>query len=268
MAFDKQKYIYKITNRKNCKIYIGQSNNPKQRFNAHMSKTSSSKSISLDIDKYGKESFELEILEQSDGFQDRERYWIKYYKENGFDLYNKTKGGEEPPTQRGLENKFTKYPEEKVLEVINLLSNTEHNFRKIAKITETSEYFVQRANDGTRRLENYDFDYPIRKESHFEKISKMIVDDLKNTNILQREIAEKYGVARSMVTMINIGDNRYDDGLDYPIRKEKITDIPKEIKEEIISDLKFGITVTDVAKKYGHLGTIYKLNSKINKGMI
>ena len=36
---------------------------------------------------------------------------------------------------------------------------------------------------------------------------------------LSKALAKKYGVARSMVTMLNIGENRFDKNLDYPIRK-------------------------------------------------
>lgn len=269
MAFDKPKYIYKITNKENGKIYIGQSNDPKRRFQAHMLKNSSSKLISQDVDKFGRDSFELEVIEEaSDTFQDREKYWIQYYKDLNYNIYNQTKGGEEPPTQRGFDNKFTKYSEEKVLEVINLLKNTNYNFKQLGRITKTTIDFVQRINNGNRRLNDYDFDYPIRKESHFEKISKLIINDLKSTKILQREIAKKYGVTRSMVTMINIGKNRHDYNIKYPIRKDRMTSCPDKIVDMITKDLQSGMSTRDIIDNYGYENTVRRLNVKLNKGTL
>lgn len=268
MEFYKQKYIYKITNKENGKIYIGQSNNPKIRFRSHMKKKSSSKSISEDVDSYGENSFTLEIIEPSDSFQEREKYWIKYYKDLGFSLYNKTKGGEEPPSKYGLDNKFTKYSDEDAIKIIDLLKNTNYNFRQIGKITKTTGDLVGHLNNGIRRINGYICDYPIRKESHFDKIAKLIIIDLKTTNITQKEISKKYGIARSMVTMINIGKNRYDEDLEYPIRKKRITDISQGEKDKIIHELKNGMSRNDAIEKYKRSDFINKINSKINKGLI
>ena len=42
---------------------------------------------------------------------------------------------------------------------------------------------------------------------------------LKNTKYTQKEIAKMFDVARSCVTMINIGENHHDESIIYPIRK-------------------------------------------------
>ena len=84
--------IYKITNLLNNKIYIGQSNNIERRFQEHKSRNI----IPIDqaIQKYGKENFSFEIIEECslEQLNDRETYWIIKYNsiDNG---YNFSLGG-------------------------------------------------------------------------------------------------------------------------------------------------------------------------------
>ena len=67
-----KKAIYKIENKINHKIYIGQSKNPEQRFKTHCLKVKTYKSlINEAILKYGKENFSFEILG-----------WFEDYKKN------------------------------------------------------------------------------------------------------------------------------------------------------------------------------------------
>lgn len=72
------KSIYKITNKLNGKIYIGQSVNPFNRFKQHCynKQGSSYKSlINEAINKYGKENFLFEILELDiENYNEREKY--------------------------------------------------------------------------------------------------------------------------------------------------------------------------------------------------
>ena len=50
----------------------------------------------------------------------------------------------------------------------------------------------------------------------------MIIQDLLNSNLTQKEIASKYNCARSTVTAINIGQNNRKENLNYPLRKERV----------------------------------------------
>lgn len=70
------KSIYKITNKLNGKIYIGQSINPFKRFKQHCYNTQIYKSlINEAINKYGKENFLFEILESDiENYNEREKY--------------------------------------------------------------------------------------------------------------------------------------------------------------------------------------------------
>lgn len=87
--------IYKITNKINGKFYIGQSNNIKRRFAEHLiEKHQPNLSLKRAIKKYGRENFELIILEKMptatrEELNEREMYYIQKLKPQ----YNRTKGG-------------------------------------------------------------------------------------------------------------------------------------------------------------------------------
>lgn len=84
--------IYKITNKNNGKIYIGQSNNVEKRISEHKQKRT------MTIDEYinvlGVENFDFEILEEcnKEELDKKEQEYIKYFnsQEEG---YNIQKGG-------------------------------------------------------------------------------------------------------------------------------------------------------------------------------
>ncbi len=83
--------IYKITNLINNKIYIGKDVSCDKNYYG------SGVFIKQSINKHGKENFTKEIIDRCDNHGDlciKEKFWISYYKENGFVLYNITEGGE------------------------------------------------------------------------------------------------------------------------------------------------------------------------------
>lgn len=92
--------IYKITNRINGKIYIGQSINIKFRWKQHEQEAKGERRNSLlyqAMRKYGLENFSFEVIEEcsQENLNEREVYWIDYY--NSFNEgYNMTPGGTEP----------------------------------------------------------------------------------------------------------------------------------------------------------------------------
>lgn len=93
--------IYKIINNINNKIYIGQTSRPlKERWLEHLT-TNKRRDLPLykAFDKYGKENFQIEIVEECENssLDEREIYWIDYYNsyKNG---YNASLGGESPTT--------------------------------------------------------------------------------------------------------------------------------------------------------------------------
>lgn len=89
--------IYKITNKINNKVYIGQSIDIEKRWRAHIyrsTKEEYQEYLYQAIRKYGINKFDFSIIEEcsSDQLDEREQYWIEYYDsyKNG---YNMTIGG-------------------------------------------------------------------------------------------------------------------------------------------------------------------------------
>ena len=86
--------IYKVTNKINGKVYIGQSVDIGKRWRQHMT-AKDDIYFHKAIQKYGVENFEWEVVEQckKKDLDEREIYWIEYY--DSFNKgYNCTKGGE------------------------------------------------------------------------------------------------------------------------------------------------------------------------------
>ena len=72
--------IYKITNLINKKCYIGQSVHIERRFREHCNSNTNSY-IHRAIQKYGKENFTFEVIEECslNQLDEREKYWILFY---------------------------------------------------------------------------------------------------------------------------------------------------------------------------------------------
>lgn len=86
--------IYKVTNKVNGKVYIGQSVDIGRRWRTHMT-AKDDIYFHKAIQKYGVENFEWEVIEQckKKDLDEREIYWIEYY--DSFNKgYNCTKGGD------------------------------------------------------------------------------------------------------------------------------------------------------------------------------
>lgn len=103
-------FIYKVTNNNNEKVYIGQSVlGIQKRFKEHLldsrRPSKSSRPFYRAINKYGEESFSIELIEEvsNELLNQRERYWIQQYRAYvGFsdcNGYNATLGGDSKLTK-------------------------------------------------------------------------------------------------------------------------------------------------------------------------
>ena len=91
--------IYKITNRINGNVYIGQtSKSLKQRWSQHCRRYSCCQALKNAILKYGKENFTIEQIDVAcdrDELNAKEKHWISFYDSMNRDKgYNLTSGGE------------------------------------------------------------------------------------------------------------------------------------------------------------------------------
>lgn len=102
-------YIYKIVNLLTGKIYIGQTtrDNPQQRWGEHCraSKVKVS-ALTSAINKYGKNNFTFELIdiaENINSLNEKEKFYIKYFNSISPSGYNLTEGG-----LNGLKSETTK----------------------------------------------------------------------------------------------------------------------------------------------------------------
>lgn len=79
-------FVYKITNDKNNKVYIGQTIRPiAQRFERHINDALNNvldTHFARAIRKYGRDSFSIEVIDTAinqDELNQKEQYWIRYY---------------------------------------------------------------------------------------------------------------------------------------------------------------------------------------------
>lgn len=143
--------VYKITNNKNGKIYIGQTTGSiKSRWSKHCSPLSHCVKLKNAIQKYGKDSFSIEIIKEcssKDELNKLEKSLICKYNsiENG---YNLTTGGDafnhNEETKRKIRNfrigyKFSKEAKENMSKSASGRSMGEEQKKKISRSLKGSE---------------------------------------------------------------------------------------------------------------------------------
>ena len=254
-----RKDIYIIKNNINTKVYIGQSLNAKERFKSHCKKNRDNSLIDKAIQKYGKEHFWFEILEsQIENYNEREKYWIKYYNSLKPFGYNILTGGEEPPVYYGDEHPNVKITDEDVLKLKLDLAKTNISLSQLAEKYNISKRQVLRINQGISRA-TLNEKYPIRKKPNINgKLTEQDVDDiidlLKYTYRFNGDIAREYGVEVHAISKINNGTAHHRDNIQYPIRNWKSSGVilfTYEQVTEIINALSnTKESIQSLAKKY------------------
>ena len=91
-------YIYKITNDINDKVYIGKTEfDIEKRFKEHYQESfrqcEEKRPLYNAINKYGIEHFKIELIEECDNLEEREKYWIEFF-DSYYKGYNATLGGD------------------------------------------------------------------------------------------------------------------------------------------------------------------------------
>lgn len=192
--------IYKITNKINNKVYIGQTiQNLKDRWYQHCGFKSSNEAelrmvIKRAIHKYGKENFDLEILERvdDDKLNEREIFWIDKYDSynNG---YNSTRGGQSGRNHLKLEKSSD--------EIIDLYKFG-FSLREIAK-----EYKVDHATIKKILVKNNVILRNSRTYNYSQADRLNIISDYEN-GLSRKEIINKYGISKSYLSQLISGKRR------------------------------------------------------------
>lgn len=170
--------IYVITNNINDKIYIGQSCDCHRRWLEHLrasqpnkysvrSERDSKTPIHLSMQKNGVDNFSINILEECnrEDLNNKEKIWIKRFKDMGFDLYNLTEGGQENgfSSQKGENHSQAKLTQEEVNKIKFLLKNTKQPYSEILEQfpSITSKSMISLINQGKNWYDENE-SYPLR----------------------------------------------------------------------------------------------------------
>lgn len=134
--------IYKITNLVNNKVYIGQSIHIERRWQEHC-RPSTRSLIGKAIQKYGKESFSFQILEECDEEQLDEleaEYIIKYNSvvPNGYNIETASKN----------KTSFVFYDQIIFAEIVNDIISSDLTLTAIAEKYDLTRRTIQRINQG------------------------------------------------------------------------------------------------------------------------
>ena len=254
-----RKDIYIIKNDINTKVYIGQALDSKKRFQSHCKENNDNSLIDKAIQKYGKEHFWFEILEsQIENYNEREKYWIKYYNSLKPFGYNILTGGNEPPRYIGDEHPNSKISDENVKLLKIDLAQTTISLSQLAEKYNISKKQVMRINQGISRA-SLDEKYPIRRNPNINgKLSEEDVDNIINllrfTYRFNGDIAREYGVEVHTISRINNGIYHHRDNISYPIRNWKSSGVilfTYEQVTEIINALSnTKESINSIAKRY------------------
>ena len=248
-----EKYIYVITNDINNKVYIGQSNNPKYRFNQHCRSNNDNSLIDLAIQKYGREHFTMSILEGPiRNYNEREKYYILKYNSLRPNGYNILEGGNEPPLFKGIEHPEAKIKTNIELErIVSDLRFTKNSIRDIAKKFNVSPSCISDINLGNTYYDS-SIEYPLRKNPNptgklTQEDIEEIIYALKFSYSSYEDIGKRYGVEGRAISRINNGTCHKQDNISYPIRQYRATKNAGQLTYHQVSEIIELISTTKIS---------------------
>lgn len=256
--FGMEKYVYKIENKINKKIYVGQTNNLDRRIQEHKHDERNNHPIHNAIKKYGWENFEVSVLYYGVNYNEKEKEYIKLYKSNRKEYgYNITAGGQD---SSGENNPQSKLSQSDVYQIISDLKGN-NSIECIAKKYRTTVKTIRNINAGISwRIGS--LQYPIRKRKlkilNNEEV-KEIISLLKDANNSIEGIADMFNIKPYIVLNINKGNTYRLDSEIYPIRE---IGIPGRDIERIVEMLEQeNIPIKEIAEKFNKtLSQIYRIN--------
>ena len=243
----RKSYIYIITNLINGKMYIGQTVEPRKRWSKHCS--NKRQVIDKAIDKYSKECFSFEIIEECNlkKVDSREKYWIKKYNTFKGRGYNLTIGGEsligKSNPMYGLKGKdHPAYGYKKSKEELKRQSKRmsgKNNPMYGVKGKKHHQYGIKRP------------EYILKLKSVLDKKEvEEVIKTFNNTLKSRKEIADDFGVSRGVIEKIIKKEYWCSDYIDKDIKYRKIK-INKKLADKIYLDYKNNDnSIYDLAQKY------------------
>ena len=209
--------IYKIINDINNKIYIGKTSNFSRRYSEHFRttniKSEPNKKLYLDMHKYGFEHFTMSIIEECDDtiWEEREQYWIDFYKSMIPNGYNMIPGGSEPPHFCGEKSShaiLTQNEADQIIELLSKYTPQELSNKEISEMFGICVDQIKRINLG-KCWKKEEIVYPIRyynSACDLEEIYAL----LESWEYTCEEIGQMFGKTKSCIKAINNGQNFYD----------------------------------------------------------
>lgn len=248
------KAIYKIVNKLNNKVYIGQSIEPENRWKVHKKKNLSY--IGSALKKYGEENFTFEVIEWTKDYNYREKFWIQKYNSLSPNGYNLTPGGEG----------YSKLTELDVSEIRESLAKTKMSFADIAECYSIDPHSICNINSGKAFYNNI-ITYPIR-QTNIKTLTNVEIKALENQLFLggyknMSSAMKDFTTTRTLLYLINQGNHCNSSGeYSYPIVKGSI--LTKEEVGQIENEVsKKQFSLKQIGEQFGRdEGTV----SRINKG--
>lgn len=271
--------IYKI-NYPNGKAYIGQAKNIYKRLIEHNNYAKydhGDKSMLLceqKLNKYNCLIEDFDLLEEINNFSlldEREAYWINYYKTYIKDGrgYNLTRGGN-ASGKSGVNHTNAVFTEKTLKEVIDLLQNhTELSLIDIANKYGVEQNTILRISTGKSYI-NPNLNYPLRHNNHDSqrkdqlndyKLNEDTIIQLKEDILyrwdltLEIDLPKKWNIPKEIIREINHGKKFVEYGnFNYPIRSKNIrnkNNLTISDISNILYDLRYTkMTMEEIGKKY------------------
>ena len=243
-----------LKNKVNNKFYIGKTlRDLNVRYERHLkdAKYGSNLPIHRALLKYGKENFDVIILEENipeKELSEKEKFYIKKYDavHNGYNLSYGGDGG-----------RISKYSDKQIYNVKCLLRDTNKSVTVISQETGVSVYMVRDINRG-KCLRTKDFSTPIRpkKDRHImsEEEANHIIEMLLTKKYCLSEVAEQTGFSVITVSRINSGVYHKKENIIYPIISvdcRRSDSSPISLVKEIIYDISHtNLPLTEIALKH------------------